>query len=93
MTSTRSSNDGEGPVPPTEVKPKAARRRFSAEYKREILAEADRCTGPATFGRPLNDSGPRTALEYHDLLAKGDVLKSESRSISKQRVDEREGGA
>jgi transposase len=29
--------------PPTEVTPKATRRRFTAEYKRRILKEADAC--------------------------------------------------
>jgi len=29
--------------PDPEVQPKAQRRRFSAEYKRRIIAEADRC--------------------------------------------------
>ena len=32
--------------PDPQVVPKAERRRFSAEYKRRILAEADACSGP-----------------------------------------------
>ena len=37
------------------------------------------------------DSCPfRAALEYHDLLAKGDVLEGKSRSVSEQAVDESE---
>jgi hypothetical protein len=40
-----------GPPPPTmgaetEVVAKAQRRRFTAEYKRRIVREADRCTTP-----------------------------------------------
>jgi transposase len=36
--------------PDPQVVPKAERRKFSAEYKLRILAEADACTGPQ--GRP-----------------------------------------
>ena len=32
--------------PDPQVLPKAARRKFSAEYKQRILAEADECSGP-----------------------------------------------
>lgn len=57
MTSSKSNTDGDGAVPPTEVKPKATRRRFSAEYKREILAEADACTKPGELGALLRREG------------------------------------
>lgn len=42
---------------PTEVRPKASRRRFSAEYKREMLAEADRCKKPGELGALLRREG------------------------------------
>ena len=57
MTSSRSTRDGEGAVPPTEVKPKATRRRFTAEYKRAILTEADACTKPGELGALLRREG------------------------------------
>jgi len=44
-------------VPPTEVRPKARRRSFTAEYKRRILAEADACTKPGEVGALLRREG------------------------------------
>ena len=51
-----------GPPPPprgseTEVVAKAQRRRFSAEYKRRIVREADRCTTPGAIGALLRREG------------------------------------
>ena len=40
-----------------EVSDKAARRRFSAEYKRRIVGEADRCTKPGELGALLRREG------------------------------------
>ena len=37
----------------TEVSAKATRRRFTAEYKRRILKEADSCTQPGEMGALL----------------------------------------
>ncbi len=42
---------------PTEVKPKAARRRFSADYKRKVLSEADACTKHGELGALLRREG------------------------------------
>src|ERR1700744_2021597 len=44
-------------VPPTEVRPKAQRRNFSAEFKRRILAEADGCTKKGELGALLRREG------------------------------------
>ena len=41
----------------TEVVAKAQRRRFTAEYKRRILREADRCTHPGEIGALLRREG------------------------------------
>lgn len=50
--------DKERPVvPPTEVRPKAKRRTFTAEYKARILAEADTCTKPGEVGALLRREG------------------------------------
>lgn len=57
MRSPRSKNDGEGGLPPTEVRPKASRRRFTAEYKRAILVEADACRKPGEVGALLRREG------------------------------------
>jgi transposase-like protein len=40
-----------------EVLAKASRRRFSAEYKRRILREADACTQPGELGALLRREG------------------------------------
>jgi len=57
LRSSRSKNNGEGAVPPTEVRPKATRRRFTAEYKRAILVEADACKKPGEVGALLRREG------------------------------------
>ena len=43
--------------PDPQVVPKAERRRFSAEYKQRILAEADRCTQRGQIGALLRREG------------------------------------
>ena len=43
--------------PATEVLAKAQRRRFTAEYKRRILKEADRCLRPGEIGALLRREG------------------------------------
>jgi transposase len=45
------------PLPSSEVLEKPVRRRFTAEYKRKILAEADACTEPGTLGGLLRREG------------------------------------
>ena len=45
------------PVRETEVVPRARRRTFSADYKRRILREADRCTQPGQIGALLRREG------------------------------------
>ena len=44
-------------IPDPEVVPKAKRRKFSAEYKRRILEEADNCTEPGQIGALLRREG------------------------------------
>jgi transposase-like protein len=44
-------------VPEGEVVAKASRRRFTAEYKRKILQEADACTAPGAIGALLRREG------------------------------------
>jgi transposase len=44
-------------VPAVEVLAKPIRRRFTAEYKRQILREADACTAPGTIGALLRREG------------------------------------
>ncbi|MFT3766136.1 MAG: transposase [Minicystis sp.] len=44
-------------VPPTEVQPRPKRRAFSAQFKRDILAEVDACTKPGEIGAILRREG------------------------------------
>jgi len=44
-------------VPDPEVVPKAKRRKFTAEYKRRILEEADNCTEAGQIGALLRREG------------------------------------
>ena len=44
-------------TPTTEVSEKPVRRRFTAEYKLQILAEADRCSEPGQIGEVLRREG------------------------------------
>ncbi len=44
-------------APEVEVLARATRRRFSAEYKRKILREADACTEPGAIGALLRREG------------------------------------
>ena len=44
-------------IPDPEVVPKAKRRKFSAEYKRRILEEADNCTASGQIGALLRREG------------------------------------
>jgi transposase len=44
-------------LPDPEVRPKAKRRQFTAEYKKRILAEADACTTPTQRGALVRREG------------------------------------
>src|SRR3990172_6215046 len=50
------------PAPEVEVVAKAERRRFTAEYKRRIVREADRCTRPGEIGALLRREGLYSSL-------------------------------
>lgn len=62
-------------VPPTEVRPKAKRRSFSAEYKRRILVEADACTEPGAVGALLRREGLYSShlTEWRAVRARGEL--------------------
>jgi transposase-like protein len=49
-------------APEIEVVAKAERRRFTAEYKRRIVREADRCTKPGDIGALLRREGLYASL-------------------------------
>ncbi|MDE2955829.1 MAG: transposase [Bacteroidota bacterium] len=52
-----SHTESEGEAPPTEVIPRAKRRRFSASYKLRILEEADAATASGEVGALLRREG------------------------------------
>jgi len=60
------ANEGGRPIaaatPDPEVPDKPARRTFSAKYKAQILAEADRCTKPGELGTLLRREGLYSSL-------------------------------
>ena len=51
-----------GAAPEVEVVAKAERRRFTAEYKRRIVREAERCTKPGEIGALLRREGLYASL-------------------------------
>lgn len=82
------------PMPETEVPERAERRRFTAEYKRKILREAEACTKPGEIGALLRREGLhssylsnwRRARERAELKA----LAPKVRGPKKAAVDPRE---
>jgi len=70
-----------------EVVEKAARRRFTAEYKRQIAVEAEQCKQPGEIGALLRREGL-----YSSVLARwrrqlqGESLASSKKSGSKGKV-------
>ena len=50
-------------IPEVEVAEKPVRRRFSVEYKRKVLREADGCVGPGEVGALLRREGLFLASE------------------------------
>jgi transposase-like protein len=55
--SVRPTTSGSAPPPDPEVAERPARRRFTAEFKQRILAEADACTGTGDIGALLRRHG------------------------------------
>lgn len=60
---------------PTEVVAKAKRRRFTAEYKRKIVREADACTEPGAIGALLRREGLYSShlVEWRKLRDRGEL--------------------
>jgi transposase-like protein len=61
--------------PDPEVVPQAKARQFSAEYKRRILDEADRCTRPGETGAMLRREGlyASTLSRWREQRARGQL--------------------
>lgn len=82
--------------PNPEVVPKAARRRFSAEYKLRVLGEADRCTAWGEIGALLRREGLysshltdwRRERDAGQLAALGPKKRGPKLSVSEQQARE-----
>lgn len=81
-------------VAEVEVSAKAQRRRFTAEYKRRILQEADACTKPGEVGALLRREGLYSShlTTWRALRERGELagLAAKKRGPKARQVDERD---
>jgi transposase-like protein len=74
-----------------ELVEQAKRRRFTATYKAEILAEADACTKPGEVGELLRREGLYTShLTYWRKQRKDGALKELGKPRGRKPVDRRD---
>ena len=80
-----------GTIPETEVRERAARRRFTAEYKLRILKEAESCTERGQLGTLLRQEGlySTNLLAWKRQLEKGtlEALSPRKRGPKGKRPD------
>lgn len=99
MLSSRTPSTEVAIMPNPEVEPKTERRRFTAEYKRRIVREADACTLPGEVGALLRREGIysshlaewRRSLRQAELLAfsakkRGPKVKVDPRDLELSRL-------
>lgn len=80
-----------GGVPDPELVEQARRRRFTAEYKARILAEADACTRPGEVGELLRREGLYTShLTYWRKQRKEGALKELGQARGRKPADKRD---
>jgi transposase len=80
MTETSSKKAGKDP----EVAQKAARRRFTSEYKRRIALEAESCSQPGELGALLRREGLYSSvLQRWRRQLREETLSSSKKSKSK----------
>ena len=78
-------------VPDPELVEQAKRRRFTAEYKAKILAEADACTRPGEVGELLRREGLYTShLTYWRKQRKDGALKELGKPRGRKPADTRD---
>jgi transposase-like protein len=81
-------------VAEVEVSAKAQRRRFTAEYKRKILQEADTCTKPGEVGALLRREGLYSShlTSWRALRERGELagLGPKKRGPKARQTDERD---
>ena len=80
--------------PETEVLAKAQRRRFTAEYKRRILNEANRCLRPGEIGALLRREGlyASALTAWRAARARGEIagLAPKKRGPRARRIDSKD---
>lgn len=69
-------------VPPTQVEPRAQRRRFTLEYKRSIVEQAAACSEPGAVGALLRKEGLYSShlVDWRRQLTQGQLGGSGHRS-------------
>jgi transposase len=78
-------------LPDPELVEQAKRRRFTAEYKAEVLAKADACTKPGEVGELLRREGLYTShLTYWRKQRRDGALKELGKSRGRKPVDKRD---
>jgi transposase len=78
-------------VPDPELVEQAKRRRFTAEYKARILAEADGCTRPGEVGELLRREGLYTShLTYWRKQRRDGALKELGKPRGRKPADKRD---
>jgi transposase len=78
-------------VPDPELVGQAKRRRFTAEYKARVLAEADACTRPGEVGELLRREGLYTShLTYWRKQRKDGALKELGKPRGRKPADTRD---
>lgn len=94
-TSPVANNGHQPPTPSTPFRPnpqvpeRAARRRFTAAYKRRILKEADACHKPGELGALLRREGlySSTLANFRKLREAGQLGEKNTVAAHKQRQD------
>jgi len=81
-------------VPDPQVAAKPQRRRFTAEFKLEVLREADRCTEPGSIGALLRRHGLYSSLlttwrRDRDQGALKELKRKRGRKSTRNPLDER----
>jgi transposase len=88
------SIEAENMIPSTEVQPRATRRRHTAEYKRGVLQEAERCPNSDAVGSLLRREGLyRSQLsEWRKQRKKGELggLAGKRRGPKPKQLDARD---
>jgi len=79
-------------VVPTEVSPKAKRRTFTAEYKRQVLSEADACVESGAIGALLRREGLYSShlVEWRRSRDRGELDTPKKRGPKPRVTDERD---